>query len=93
MQIGNRRYLWGGVWNLVEVGKRRPVWDVSRILLFRIFYSENVLMYHLCNFLKKTIIRTWPHGQLGEFTHSASAAQGFAGSDPGHGMALLIRPC
>ena len=25
----------------------------------------------------------WPHGPVVEFTHSASTAQGFAGSDPG----------
>ena len=27
----------------------------------------------------------WPRGQVVTFAHSASAAQGFAGSDPGHG--------
>ena len=29
-------------------------------------------------------MRGWPHGRMVKFVRSASVAQGFAGSDPGH---------
>ena len=41
----------------------------------------------------KHIVRGQPCGQVVKFAHSALVAQGFAGSDPGTDMALLIRPC
>ena len=33
---------------------------------------------------KSKTSRGWPHGQVVKFAHSASAAQGFTGSNPGH---------
>ena len=33
----------------------------------------------------KVLDRGWPPGQVVKFAHSASAAWGFTGSDPGHG--------
>ena len=36
-------------------------------------------------FTIKRILRGRPHGLGVKFLHSTSAAQGFAGSDPGHG--------
>ena len=44
------------------------------------------------NKVQKQQMKGWPRGQVIKFALSAVAAQGFAGSDPGKDMALLINP-
>ena len=45
----------------------------------------------------KVQVRGWPRGRVVKFTLSALVAQGFAGSDPGHGHGTahqaMLRQC
>ena len=62
---------------------------------------SHLMLYQVENERKqlrlRRVFRGWPHGRVVKFMHSASAAQGFSGSDPGleHGTArqATLRQC
>ena len=61
----------------------------------QIWNQEQITEGPLCQ-VKKAGLWGWPHGRVVKFVCSASVAQSFAGSDPGHGHgttheAMLMR--
>ena len=63
--------------------KRIKKCDVSYTL---VFWSKFMVSHCVfCFFKQKQKCRGRPYGRVVKFTHSASVAQGFAGSNPGRG--------
>ena len=65
-----------------------PMVIISVITFLNIYFFPHTFLLGISSltlWLKVKRFRGQAHGQVVKFTCSASAAQGFAGSDPGHG--------